>query len=104
MGIVHGLLRLRLPGRVSGGVIREYADDFHPVEILERRALEIGQLTSDDEMAQLLRGIIWHISVPNAMPGEQNSRRAPRPLSRQGAVSQIPHTASLTTASPPPLP
>jgi hypothetical protein len=58
VGVVHGLLRLRLPGRKSGGVIGKHADDFHLIEILERRVLEIGQFAADDEMKQLLLGTI----------------------------------------------
>ena len=61
MGIIHGLLRLRLPGRMRGRVIGEHADHFHLVEVLERIVLEIGQLAPDDEMKQLL-GTIWHDS------------------------------------------
>jgi len=60
VGVVHGLLRLRLPGRVSGCVIGIYADDIDLVEILERDVFEIGQFATDDEMKQLLRGTIWH--------------------------------------------
>jgi len=60
VGVVDGLLRLCFPGRVGGRVIREHADDFHLVEILEGRVLEIGQLAADDEMEQLRLGTIWH--------------------------------------------
>src|ERR1700733_8247802 len=60
MGVVHGLLRLGLPGRIGGRIIREHADDFHLVEILESVVLKIGQLAADDEVEQLLRDIIWH--------------------------------------------
>ena len=61
VGIVHGLLRLGLPGRMGGRVIGKYADDLHLIEILERGVLKIGQFASDDEMEQLLRGTIWHV-------------------------------------------
>ena len=60
VGIVHGLLRLRLPGGMSGCVIGKHADDFDLVEILERGVFEIGQFAADDEMKQLLLGTIWH--------------------------------------------
>ena len=63
VGVVHGLLRLRLPGRVCGGVIGLHADDIDLVEVLERDVFEVGQLTSDDEMKQLLRGTIWHAGL-----------------------------------------
>jgi hypothetical protein len=58
VGIVHGLLRFRLPGRMSGCVIGKHADDFHLIEILKRRVFEIGQLAADDEMKQLRLGTI----------------------------------------------
>jgi hypothetical protein len=60
VGVVDGLLRLRFPGGVGARVIGEHADDFHLIEILERRVLEIRQLAANDEMEQLLRGIVWH--------------------------------------------
>ena len=60
VGVVHGLLRLRLPGRVSGRVIRIHADDLDLVEVLEGDVFEIGQFAADDEMKQLRLGTIWH--------------------------------------------
>ena len=64
VGVVHGLLRLRLPGRISGRVVGKYPDDLHLVEILERGVLEIRQLAADDEMEQLRLGAIWHDFFP----------------------------------------
>ena len=60
MGIVDGLLRLRLPGRESRCVVRIHADDLDLVEILESRVFEIGQFAADDEMKQLLWRTVWH--------------------------------------------
>src|SRR5947209_2528843 len=40
VGVVDGLLRLALPGRVSGGVVREDADNLEPIQILELHAIE----------------------------------------------------------------
>src|ERR1700676_3671022 len=80
VGVVHGLLRLGFPRRVSGRIIGEYADDLHLVEILEGCASEIGQFAADHEMEQLLGGTIWHVSFPVAVPGKQHSRRASRAL------------------------
>jgi hypothetical protein len=49
---------------VGGGVIRENADDVNLIEILERRAADVGQLAADDKMEQLLlRGVVWHDSL-----------------------------------------
>ena len=64
VGIVHGLLRLRLPGRMGGGVVGKHADDFDLVEVLERGVFEIDQLAADDEMKQLRLGTIWHDGFP----------------------------------------
>ena len=50
VGVVHGLLRLRLPGSVGGCVIGIHPDDFDLVEVLERGVFEIGQLAADDEV------------------------------------------------------
>src|ERR1700731_4827874 len=63
VGVVHGLLSLRLPGRVSGRVIRVHAHDFNLIEILERSAPQMGQFPTDDEMKQLRLGTIWHDSL-----------------------------------------
>jgi hypothetical protein len=52
--IVHGLLRLGLPGGVRRCIIREHADCFDFFEILKSRMLEIDQLYADDEMEQLI--------------------------------------------------
>jgi hypothetical protein len=60
VGIVHGLLRLRFPGCVSGSVIGEHTDDFDLIEVLERGVFEIGQFAANDEMEQLRLGTIWH--------------------------------------------
>ena len=60
VGVIHGLLRLRLPGRVCGCVIGIHADDLDLVEVLEGRVFEVGQLAADDEVKQLLRSTIWH--------------------------------------------
>src|SRR5882757_552565 len=69
MGVVYGLLRLCPPRRMGRGVIREQADDFHLIEILESRVFEIGEFAADYEMKQLLRGTIWHDSVSYSGPG-----------------------------------
>ena len=71
MRVIHGLLRLCLPCRIGGGVIRVHADDFHLVEILEGDMREIGQFAAEDEMKQLLRGAIWHDSFSCGGPGKR---------------------------------
>src|SRR3954449_1317943 len=97
MGVVNGLLRLRLPGRVSGGVVREHADDFHLVEILESSAIEIGQLAPEDEVKQLLLGAICHDSPStDTVPGSQIGRN-PRG-SGQRAVSKVLDNACMPIA------
>src|SRR6185369_9968754 len=63
MSVIHRLLRLRLPRRIGGRVIRKNADDFHLVEILEGRVFKIGELAADHEMKQLLRATVAHAWV-----------------------------------------
>jgi len=38
----------------------KHADDFHLIEILNVVCSRSVKLAADDEMEQLLRGIIWH--------------------------------------------
>ncbi len=58
--IVHRLLRLGPPGRMSGRIVRKHADDFHFVEILEGHMLKIGEFTAEHEMKQLWLRLIGH--------------------------------------------
>ena len=58
LGVVHGLLRFRLPGRIGGRVVRVDSDDLDFVQILEGVVLEIGQLAADHEVKQLRLGIV----------------------------------------------
>ena len=60
VGVVHRLLRLRLPRRIGGRVVGIYTDDVHLIEILERDVFEIGEFAADHEMKQLRLGTIWH--------------------------------------------
>ena len=70
LGVVDGHLRLGLPGGVGGGVVRVETDDLDVVEILEGVVLEIDEFAADHEMEQLLRGTIWHGSLPGGLPGK----------------------------------
>src|SRR5262245_12325051 len=64
VGVVDGLLRLRLPGRISGGVVRINSDDIELVEVLEFDLVDTGELATDHEVKQLSRiGLIGHGSV-----------------------------------------
>ena len=64
MGVVDGLLRLRLPGGMGAGVVRIDADDVEPVEILEFGAPKVAELAAEDEMEQLsARGLIGHRAI-----------------------------------------
>jgi hypothetical protein len=60
LGIVHRLLSLCSPGRVSARVIGEQADDFHLRKVLERVVLKVLQFATKDKVQQLLWGTIWH--------------------------------------------
>src|SRR5262249_7725498 len=53
--VVHGALRLRLPGRVGARVVRVEPDDVDLVDVLEPDVIDIRQLTAENEMQQLLR-------------------------------------------------
>src|SRR4051794_37894657 len=65
MRVIHRLLRLRLPGRIGGSVIRIDPDDVDLVEILELVAPEIFQLAAEYQVEQLfLRGLIGHVEYP----------------------------------------
>ena len=71
VGVVHGLLGLRLPGSESGSVVGEHTDDVDLFEVLERDVFEIGQFAPDDEVEQLRLGTIWHDGFfPNEVPGK----------------------------------
>src|SRR5262249_60966632 len=59
VGVVDRLLRLGLPGGISGRVVREYPDDVHLVEVLEGDVFEIDEFTAKHKVKQLLRGV-WH--------------------------------------------
>ena len=50
LGVVDGRLRLRLPGGVGGGVVREDADDVELREVPELGAVEVLELAAEDEV------------------------------------------------------
>src|SRR5262245_18483919 len=56
MGVVHGLLSLRLPGRIGARVVRIDADDVDLIEILELDIGEVRELAAKNQMKQLLAG------------------------------------------------
>ena len=56
VSIVDGLLRLRLPGHVSGGIVWIDADNVEFVEVLEIGAPEIRQFPAKHQMEQLSAG------------------------------------------------
>src|SRR6185312_14469780 len=74
--VVDGLLRLRLPGDIGGGIVRINADDVELVEILELRAAEIGQFAADDEMEELFRGIGHRLSLGSRREPQSRRTRA----------------------------
>ena len=78
--IVDGLLRLGLPGRVGGGVVRIDADDVELVEILELGVVERGSVrrrTRDGAIASA--GGFAAIAKSFAIaPRERRSRRSAR--------------------------
>ena len=64
VGIVNCLLRLGLPGRISGGIVRINTDDVELTEIPELAAVEVDKLTAENQMKQLsARGLVRHVSI-----------------------------------------
>src|SRR5688572_22341051 len=75
MRVINRLLRLRLPGRIGGRVIRVDANDVEFVEVLEFVAVEIFQLAAEYQMEQLWRGLIGHIAISwESVSGERSYR------------------------------
>src|SRR3954468_16377561 len=69
MGIVDGLLRLRLPGRMGCRVIREDPNHVELVQILELHIVERLELAAENKMQQLfLFGVVSH-HKPSQRPG-----------------------------------
>src|SRR5438067_10666489 len=65
VGVVDGLLRLCLPGRIGCGVVRIDADDIEPVEVLELGAAELRQFAAEHQMKQLsARALVRHRDNP----------------------------------------
>ena len=64
MGVIDGLLGLRLPCREGRGVVREQPDDLDLVEILESHVIEVKKLATDDEVKQLLLHSFRHECFP----------------------------------------
>src|SRR5690348_6023229 len=62
LGVVHSLLRLRLPGRIRAGVVRINADDVEALEVFEFDLLDSSKFAAEHEMKQLLlrRGACGH--------------------------------------------
>src|SRR5579871_6608140 len=77
LGIVNGLLRLSLPGRISAGVIRINAHDIELIEVLELRSAQINKLAAEYQMQQLsARGVIRHVRFSTEwMRAERTCRR-----------------------------
>src|SRR5262249_27630967 len=56
VGVVHGLLGLGLPGRVSRRVVWIDSNDIELLEVLEFEVAKTLELAAEDEMEQLLVG------------------------------------------------
>src|SRR5215475_6453740 len=87
--VVDRLLRLRLPGRVGGRVVRVDADDINLVEILEFNVVDLGQFTAEHKMEQLL---------VTSLAGHEDSFASVRKSRRtfQCILRSSPRNASLT--------
>ena len=67
VGVVDGLLRLRLPRRIGGGVVGINADDVELVELPELNLVQVRELAAEDEMEQLsvsMSTLIRHVPRP----------------------------------------
>src|SRR4051794_38536438 len=69
VGVVHGGLRLGLPGCFGALVIRKYADDVEFVEIAELGVRKFRQLAAEHEMQQLFLGAGAGHVVPVRLSG-----------------------------------
>jgi len=65
VSIVDGLLRLRLPGRIGGCIVRIDADDIQLVEILELDVVQILELATKDKVQKLLAGGFFAMADPS---------------------------------------
>ena len=60
-GVVDGTLRFRFPRSIGAGVVRIDTDDVEPVEVAKLHARYAFQLTTEDEMEQLLCWLLRHL-------------------------------------------
>jgi hypothetical protein len=67
VGVVHGALRLGLPGREGTGIVRENADDMNGVHVPEGRAGWVKKLTAENEVQALGHGV--HPLLEADVPG-----------------------------------
>src|SRR4051812_5732884 len=76
MRVVHCLLRLGLPGRIGGRIIRIDADEIELVQILEVDCVELAESAAKYEMEQLLGGCLRHgsslASPGSGLPARRN--------------------------------
>src|SRR5262249_46515332 len=104
VGVVDRLLRLGLPGGISGRVVREYPDDVHLVEVLEGDVLEIDEFTAKHKVEQLLRGAVWHACwFLEGVPG-RDLREILREVTTTGDCENAPQFSHDVRAPQPPVP
>src|SRR6516165_7569332 len=72
MGVIDGLLGFRLPGNISGGVVGINADNVQLVELPEFDAVQIGELTTEDEMQQLSALDLIRHRLHSSIPIDRN--------------------------------
>src|SRR3954447_23618123 len=88
MGIVDGLLRLRLPGRIGAGIVRIDADDIEFAQVAEFGTAGIVQFAAENEMRQLLVGSGHNSSVSaQANSGMRSRNNASRATWRAGPAA-----------------
>jgi len=60
MRVVHARLRLGLPGRVGGGVVRVDPDDVQLRKVPEIDGIEAGKLAAKNKVQELLARQVGH--------------------------------------------
>src|SRR5262252_4618120 len=91
VGVVDRLLRLRLPGVISGRVVGINTDDIEPAEIPELDLFQVREFTAENEMQQLRR-LIRHGPVPRAVlvhPWMSRSCEFRKPIANNAKQSRM---------------
>ncbi len=70
-GVVDGTVRFRFSSSIGAGVVRIDTDDVEPVEVAKLHARYAFQLTTEDEMEQLLCWLLRDVRRNSLRAGSQ---------------------------------